>query len=84
MDSHTLLLATRLANGTPLEEALALLRANGATPAEVIRALHVTQGMSLGEAKQVFSQSASWKKEVLAGDALHGEIVSALDKDKGS
>jgi hypothetical protein len=50
MDHYTSLLANTLANGASLEEALSSLRARGATPVEVIKAIHVARGISLGEA----------------------------------
>ena len=82
MDQYTSLLANSMANGASLEEALAGLRARGATPVEVIRAIRDIQGVGLGEAKQIFGRSAAWARENLAADALHEEIICALAKEK--
>lgn len=83
MDHYTALLAHNLAAGATLEEVLALLRANGATPADVIKAIRINQGVSLGRAKQIFGQSPAWAREVLAGDVLHEDVISSLPEGKG-
>ena len=82
MDHFTSLLENTLGNGASLEEGLAALRAGGATPVDAIKAICVTQRIGLGEAKRVFGGSAAWAREVNAGNALHEEIVSALEKEK--
>ena len=81
-DQYTSFLANNLTNGVSLEETLAGLRARGATPVEVIKAIRDTQGVSLGEAKQIFGESAAWARESLAADALHEKIISEFGKEK--
>jgi hypothetical protein len=56
----------------------------GATPIETIKAIAQVQAVSLGEAKQVFSQSLAWAKEVSASDSLHGQVIALLEKDRKS
>ena len=82
MERYTALFATEVANGASLEEALALLRSQGATPVDAIKAIYTVQGVSLGEAKQLFTRSPAWAREVQAGDALHEEITALLSKEQ--
>ena len=84
MDRFCSLYAGLVAQGATVEAALSQLRVEGATPVEAIKAIREVQGISLGEAKQIFSQSPAWSKEVLAGNALHDEVISLLERESKS
>ncbi len=84
MTEFTNLLSNRLAAGHSLEDALGELRRTGATPIEAIgaiKAIHVARGVSLGEAKQIFSASPSWSREVSAGLGLQDEAIALLARN---
>lgn len=82
MDRYSTALTKILAEGGSLEEALSQLKHMGATPVEVIKTIRLTQGINLGEAKQVFCASAAWAYEVAEGDKMHQEVISAVSKEQ--
>lgn len=78
-------LAARLAAGDTLDDALAQVRRlEGAHPVAAIKAISAATGVSLGEAKRIFDASPSWRQEVLANRALHGEAITALLRNSES
>jgi hypothetical protein len=79
---YTVLFAECIASGASIEQALASLRVEGASPVEAIKAIHVFQNVSLAEAKNIFGLSQAWSLEVARGDALHAEIISKLKMTK--
>jgi ribosomal protein L7/L12 len=78
MEDYTALLANILDSGASLEVGLAKLQRLGASPVDAIKAIRATRGIRLSEAKEIFSLSPAWAREVAAGDILHEEIISAL------
>jgi ribosomal protein L7/L12 len=78
MPNFTDILASQLDAGRPLEDALAELRAMGATPMEAIKAIRVARGVDLGEAKKIFSASPAWAREVEANRPLQEEAIALL------
>ena len=72
---------TALASGKSDEEILGYLHRLGATPVEVIKAIYIVKGVSLGQAKSILGNSQSWSKETKAADNLHQEVLSELQKD---
>lgn len=66
-----------------MDEAFADLRVAGASPVEVIRAIHIALGVGLAEAKQIFSESPVWSREVQATQTLHEELNEILAKESG-
>jgi hypothetical protein len=56
---------------TPQEEALSVLRREGASAIETIMALCDARGMSLAEAKEAFSKSGVWAEVNANAAALH-------------
>lgn len=73
-------LASQLGAGRRLEDALAELRAMGATPVEAIKAIRVARGVDLGEAKTIFSASPAWSREVEANSPLQDRAIALLAK----
>jgi ribosomal protein L7/L12 len=84
MGRHAQVLATAIASGALLEAGLAQLRDMGATPVETSKAIREAQGVSLGEAKQIFSQSPAWSGDIRVANALHDEIFSLQANEKTS
>ena len=78
MERFTALLDGFIKEGQPVEEGLMRLRAQGATPIEAIKAIHLALGVNLAEAKQIFSQSPAWAREVAASANLHDEALAML------
>jgi hypothetical protein len=60
--------------GTSQEDALAVLRGEGASAVETIAALHDARGMSLAAAKQVFSKSEAWADVNASAEKLHDAL----------
>ena len=57
---------------------LAELKQNGAFPVLAIKTIREEFGLSLREAKLLFSRSPAWTAEQAAAEVLHDEIVEAL------
>lgn len=72
-------LISKLENGATLEQGLRHLRNLNVSPVESIKAIKNVKNISLGDAKNVFSKSPSWSKEVLAANELHQEIIDEID-----
>ena len=83
MDRFVDAFASALGSGASLEEAHHQLRSHGASPVQTIVAIIVVRGASLGEAKDIFSNSPAWAREVQAGVELHKQIVSGLSSEAG-
>jgi ribosomal protein L7/L12 len=77
-------LASQLAAGVSFEAALASLHEQGASPVEVIKAIREVHGVSLGEAKRLFSESPAWRSESEAADRLHEELLAVLRREQRS
>jgi ribosomal protein L7/L12 len=60
-------------------DALIALKQAGVGPIDAIRALRNARGLSLKDAKTVFSASPAWREENDAADKLHSEIIKALE-----
>jgi ribosomal protein L7/L12 len=60
------------------EQRLLELKVEGTTPIEAIKELHLAYGLSLAEAKHLFSLSPAWSEEASAGEQLHQEIAAVL------
>ena len=58
------------------------LKGRNLTVIEAIKVLRSCCRLSLGEAKSVVIGHPSWESEAEAGDALHDEIISTLERDK--
>jgi ribosomal protein L7/L12 len=82
VDTYTKLLSDNLAAGASVNEALTNLKAEGATTAQAIKAVHLARGVSLGQAKELFAQCPAWAGEVEAGQLLHQEILSSVGGEK--
>jgi ribosomal protein L7/L12 len=67
-----------------IEQMLARLKGEGATPVQAIKAVHLTFNVSLDEAKRQFSMSSAWTKEVASGDKLHDEVFAILEREAKS
>ena len=67
-----------------IQQALANLKAGGASPIEAIKHLHDAFGLSLAEAKLEFSRSPAWEHEVKAAATLHSSIFRAISSGKRS
>ena len=80
MADFSVLLREKLGAGTTLEEGLAYLRATGAHPVATIKAIREVLGVSLGEAKQLFSISPAWASIVRANEPLHDEAIRILSQ----
>jgi len=60
--------------GLTIDDALAVLRRANAHPIDCIKAIRAVEGVGLGDAKGLFSQSPSWADVVEATDVLHREL----------
>ena len=70
-----------MASGLSLEESLAHLKERGASPIETIKAIREALGISLGDAKEVFSASVAWAQTVSINDSFHDDLLGMLAKD---
>jgi ribosomal protein L7/L12 len=78
MPNFTDVLMSHRDAGLSLEDALTQLRAQGATPMEAIKAIRAAEGVSLAQAKTIFSSSAAWAREVEASRPLQEEAIAIL------
>ncbi len=77
-------LSKMIESGIELNEALGQLREMGASSIKTIKAIRDAQGVSLGEAKIIFSDCPAWALEVEAAQELHDEIIEALENEKNT
>ncbi len=82
MTSYAPHLRETLNEGASLEEALANLRAVGATPVASIKAIREVLGVSLGEAKVLFDASPAWQLEVEASRHLQEQLFRLLEGER--
>lgn len=82
MDHYAQVLKSAVTAGSSLEAGLVQVRNLGATPVEAIKAIREVKGVSLGEAKQIFSLSPAWSRESEAADALHEQLAALTEKGR--
>lgn len=80
MDRYLEIFAKRLSDGASHNDALADLRAAGASPIDAIKAVRSVLKVNLAEAKRIFSEAPAWSAEVRAADELHEELISLYEK----
>ena len=73
-----------LNSGVGLDEALGQLRESGSSPIKTIKAIYDVRGVSLGEAKLIFSECPAWQDVVQAAEQLHDDMLEALEGECGS
>ena len=74
------LLRSELASGKVLDEALATLRADGASKVNGIKTLLSVRQYSLAEAKRVVHQSTAWADTRQRDEAIWDEIISGHEE----
>jgi ribosomal protein L7/L12 len=84
MVDFTKIFAAHLAAGATVEEGLAKLRAEGASPVAAIKAIRAGMRVSLSEAKSTFDTSPTWRQTALANSALHEEAIAVLTRSSES
>jgi ribosomal protein L7/L12 len=84
MTESTKLFAHELESGATFEVALSRLRESGASPVQAIKAIREVRGVSLKEAKELFSQSPAWRLEAEAGARLQDAVLALLREEKSS
>ena len=82
MERNAQVLAAVIASGKPLETGLQELRRMGVTPVETIKAIREAKCVSLGDAKQIFSQSPAWAADVRASGLLHDEVLRLVAQEQ--
>lgn len=70
--------------GATRDDVLSLLRDRGASPADALVILMELYGLSLKEAKRVFSVHPAWREVTEASDKLHQELIDALDNESAA
>ena len=75
------LLRRELASGKILDEAIAVLRAAGASQVECIVALQSVRRYTLEEAKRVVHESHAWADVRHRDEALWDELISGCEQE---
>ena len=78
-DNPVMIARDRLRAGRDLDEVLRLLRANGFTMIDSIKATMELKGVSVAEAKEIVHASGAWSDRREAHDAFHRALEETVE-----
>ena len=78
----TALLAGLLRKGRPFDEALQVIRSQGASPVGTIKAIRTVKNVTLSEAKEAFIHCSTWADIRESHKQFIGDLIETLNRNE--